>query len=162
MISLKNEAEIYRVGLIIGYFVKDDVIRWADKIIETQENYPYEIIEVSLLGNSSKPDIASKLSEITGIANHELILCVLFGLCSNSYKTNKFTADEICTLLYRLVSTKTDISMSQEIEQKIHYLSDGYYLASEGIYGNLKDICDDLKEFLDRYEAYAKEFSPYL
>ncbi|MCT8977029.1 hypothetical protein N4T77_10485 [Clostridium sp. CX1] len=58
MLSLKDQAEIYRIGLITGLLVKSDVISWADKIIETQENVEHEIIEVSLLESASKADIA--------------------------------------------------------------------------------------------------------
>jgi len=159
MLLLKDEAEIYRIGLIIGYFKKKDIINWADKVIETKENIEYEIIEVSLLENSSKADIVSKLREVKGILNEQLIINVLLGLLSYGYNSNKLSADEICTLLYHLVSNKIDISISNDIEQNIHYFSDGYYLATEGIYGDLKEICKELKEFLDLYTEYAEEFS---
>lgn len=158
MLTLKNEAEIYRIGLIIGYFVKCDVIDWVDKLIDTQESVEYEFIELSLLASSSKIEIASKLFDIKGIANEQIIINVFLGLCSSSYNSNEFNEDEICTFLYRLISSKIDISISSEIEETIHYLSDGYYLATEGIYGSLEDICSELKKFLDKYTAYAKEF----
>ena len=159
MLFLKDEAEIFRIGLIIGYFTKDDVINWADRIIETNENVEYEIIEISLLSNSSKADIASKLREVKGILNEQLIINVLLGLLSYGYNSNKFSEDEICTFLYHLVSNKIDISISNDIEQNINHLSDGYYLATEGIYGDLKEICKELNEFLDLYTEYAEEFT---
>lgn len=109
MLSLKDEAEIYRIGLITGLFVKNDVISWADKIIETQENIEYEIIEVSLLGSSSKTDIASKLFEVKGTPDRQHILNLFLGLCSNSYNSNKFTTDDICSFLYRLISNRIKI-----------------------------------------------------
>lgn len=158
MLSVKNRAEICRIGLVNGLFTKEDVICWADKIIETQEAVEYEIIEISLLGSSSKADIALKLFEVKGIPDNQNIINVFLGLCSDNYNANKFNADDICTFLYRLVSNKSDIHISSDIKQKIHYLSDGYYLASEGTYGDLTDICKDLKEFLDQYTDYAKEF----
>lgn len=131
---------------------------WLHPIIETQENVEYEIIEVSLLGSSSKADIASKLFEVLGTPDKENIINVFLGLCSDSYNVDKFNADAICTFLYRLISSKIDIPISFDITQKIHYLSDGYLLAYEGTYGDLKDIYKDLKEFLDQYSDYAKEF----
>lgn len=159
MLFLKDEAEIFRIGLIIGYFTKDDVIKWADRLIETNGNVEYEIIEISLLSNSSKADIASKLREVKGILNEQLIINVLLGLLSYGYNSNKFSEDEICTFLYHLVSNKIDISISNDIEQNIHHLSDGYYLATEDIYGDLEEICKELKEFLDLYTEYVEEFS---
>lgn len=158
MLSVKDRAEVCRIGLVTGLFTKNNVICWADKIIETQENVEYEIIEVSLLGSSSKADIASKLSEVRGIPDEKKIINVILGLYSDSYNSNKFNADNICTFLYSLISNKIDITISFDIEQKIYYLSDGYYLASEGIDGDLRNICRDLKEFLDQYTDYAKEF----
>lgn len=159
MLFFKEEAEIFRIGLIIGYFTKNDVINWADRLIETREKVEYEIIEVSLLSNSSKADIASKLHEIKGTFDENLIINVLLGLLSYSYNSNNFLADEICTFLYHLISNKIDVSISRDIEQKINYLSDGYYLATEGIYGDMTEICKELKEFLDRYTDYAEELN---
>jgi hypothetical protein len=159
MLSLKDEAEIYRIGLVTGLFTKNDVISWADKIIEIQESIEYEIIEISLLERSNKADIALKLSEFKGVTDKHKIINTFLGLCSYFYNNKEFTADDMCTILYRLVSTKVDISICSDIEQKIHYLSDGYYLASEGIYGDLESICTDLNGFLEQYLIYAKEFS---
>lgn len=158
MISLKDSAEIYRIGLITGLFEKDDIISWADKLIETRENVEYEIIEVSLLKSASKTDIASKLFEVEGIPSMHHIVNVFLGLCSIGYNSNKYNTDFTCTFLYRLVSNKIDIPIDFDIAKKIHYLSDGYYLATEGIYGNLEDVCRDLKEFLDKYTECAEEF----
>jgi len=159
MLSLKDEAEVYRIGLVTGLLMKNDVISWADKIIEMQENIEYEIIEISLLERSSKADVALKLSEFKGMPDRHQVINTFLGLCSYYYNNKKLTADDMCTILYHLVSTKIDMAICSDIEQKIHYLSDGYYLASEGIYGDLESICSDLKEFLDQYTIYAKEFN---
>lgn len=159
ILSLKNEAEIFRIGLIMGYFTKNDVIDWADKIIETQDEVEYEIIEVSLLVNSSKANIASKLKEVKGIIDGSLVINILLGLCSSSYNSKKFSIGEICGFLYSLVSNTTCIPIDSEIERIIHFLSDGYYLATEGIYGELTDVTRELKSFLDQYTAYSTEFS---
>jgi hypothetical protein len=158
MLSLKDTAEVYRIGLVTGLFIKNDVIKWADKIIEDEENIEYEIIEISLMQNSKTADIALKLDEINGIPNNQDVLYTFLGLCSYAYAKNKFSDDEICTFLYRLVASQTYIRLESDIEQKIHYLSDGYYLASEGTYGDLNVICKDLKNFLDLYSEYAKDF----
>lgn len=157
VLSLKDEAEIFRIGLIIGYFTKKDVINWTDKVIETQENDEYEIIEASLLEHSSKADIASKLAEIKGVTNNKYNINVVLGVCSASYRSNKFTEDEIFTMLYKLISA-LNISIDSEIWQSIDRLSDGYYLATEGIYGFPEDIRKELTEFLDRFYPYAQEF----
>lgn len=118
----------------------------------------YEIIELSLLKSGSKTDIASKLFEVEGKPNMHLIVNVFLGLCSNGYNSNKFNADFIFTLLYQLVSNKIDIAIVYDIETQIHYISDGHYLATEGIYGNIEEICRDLKKFLDRIPSTRKSF----
>ncbi|GFZ30399.1 hypothetical protein CSC2_09250 [Clostridium zeae] len=158
MLPLKDTAEIYRIGLVTGLFMKIDVIKWADKIIEYEENIEYEIIEISLMQNTKVEDIALKLYEINGIPNNQNVLNTFLGLCSYAYTKNKFTAHEICTILYKFVISKTHIPLASDIEQMIHYLSDGYYLASSGTYGNLNVICKDLKNFLNMYSEYAKRF----
>ena len=162
MISLKDQAELNRIGLVTGLFNKNDVINWADKIIEFEENIDYEIIEVSLLQSFPTKDIVSKLFEVKGVSNDENIINTFLGLCSNVYIRKNFTASEICDILYRLVSSQINLHISSDIEQKIHYLSDGYYLASEGTYGDLNEICTELQLFLSKYSKYANAFTSLL
>lgn len=160
MLSLKNESEICRIGLITGLFMKKDVISWADKIIEINDNIEYDIIEISLLGNSRDADITLRLSEIKGIVNNQLVLNVFLGLCLKIYNSDRLDAEQISTVLYNLISKKIEIALNcEEIEGDIHRLADGYSLAAEGVYGDLKDICIELKEFLDQYNIYAEDFS---
>ncbi|WP_160680567.1 hypothetical protein [Clostridium sp. C8-1-8] len=159
MLSLKDQAEINRIGLVTGLLTKNDVINWADKIIESEETIDYEIIEVSLLQSYPNESIASKLFEVKGISSDENNINTFLGLCSNAYIKKKFTAYEMCDILYRLVSSQINLHISSHIEQKIHYLSDGYYLASEGTYGDLNEICMDLHLFLNKYAKYANTFN---
>ncbi len=48
MDRIKEDAEFYRIGLASGYVNLEGVKKWADKLIEQNDNTSDEIIEISL------------------------------------------------------------------------------------------------------------------
>jgi len=61
---IKEDAELYRIGLESGDVNPNDVIKWAEKLIEKNDIPPDEIIEISL--SSGINEIISKLNHVKG------------------------------------------------------------------------------------------------
>ena len=157
MLSLKDETEVCFWGLLIGLLNRNDVAKWADMVIESRENVEYEIIDISLCATkSSLSELELKLSEIKGQANRQLVMKTILGLCSSKYYTNLLSTEDICSILYQWILIDSEL-YSSDIGTKIVNLTDGYDLAIEG-YGNLEDISNDIKKFLDQYTEYSIEF----
>ncbi len=158
MESLKKQASIYYLGLHIGYYSKSDVIKWSDEVIEkTKSEVDYRFIELSLSSSKSKESIASKLVEIIDHESFEDTAKIIYGVCLKKLKDKQFTLDEVATYLYRIANVD-QISISEEEFKMIMYLSDGYYLATEGMYGDIEKIYDDTILFLEEYAVYLEEF----
>ena len=151
--DLKINAEVFRLGLLIGYHSVQDVVKWADKQIEELEKPPYEIIEVSLSSNQKPVDVCSKLKLVIGEIDDELPIKIMLGLLNDSlYKTEKSTAD-ISYMLYLLSQHIPDTC--EWISTEIMYISDAFYLAEENIYGDLFEVIDKLKKFLIQFDKYV-------
>lgn len=59
-----DEAEVMRLLLLCNCIDVSEIIAWADGEIGNEENPPYPLIELSLLGNSNPLDVESKLHEL--------------------------------------------------------------------------------------------------
>ena len=155
--DIKLSAEVYRIGISIGLLTIEDIMKWADKVIEQYDTPPYEIIELSLSAKKKLEDITFSLTEIRGdFDDNDLPPKIVLGLL-NQYLN---TSEDMAYVIQKMDKLIKYLPDSYEgIEMEIHFLSDGYYLAEKNIYGDLKEIHANLKEFLIRFIEYTKYFS---
>lgn len=98
------------------------------------------------------------------MANHEfeLPMYIMLGKIRSEFINKNITVDNFFTYIYSLY---TQGCMSDKAVDQFSFLdrlSDGYYLATEGIYGEVEDIIqdalDDLKKF-DEYMGFLRDNS---
>ncbi|MEI5907078.1 hypothetical protein WAK64_08410 [Bacillus spongiae] len=153
--EIKLTAEVYRLGISLGLLPKEEVIKWADKVIEQMDDPPYEIIEVSLSSKKKLEDIVFILMDVKGEFDNELPPKIILGLLKETLNMTQDMSNVI-NILDMLIE---HLPHSCEwIETEIHYLSDGYYLAEQSI-GEHKDILNDLRRFLNQFVDYTKYLS---
>ncbi|UPW84372.1 hypothetical protein [Lysinibacillus sp. Ag94] len=89
--NIKVTAEVYRLGIMIGFYTVPDVIKWADHVIERFDNPPYEVIAISLSSQEKPIDVCSKLKLFNGgLTNDDLPSKILLGLLNEYFiSTNK-------------------------------------------------------------------------
>ncbi|MFB7155549.1 hypothetical protein [Lysinibacillus sp. NPDC056232] len=152
-------AEVYRLGILIGLYTVQDVIKWADNVIERLDNPPYEVIEISLSSQEKPIDVCSKLKLFNGgLNNDDLPSKILLGLL-NEYFLSINNVSDVFSMLFRL-SDHLQLEESNEwIEVEMNYLSDAFYLADQNIYGDLNEVGNNLKNYLSQFEDYAKYLS---
>ena len=156
MICLKEKAEIYRLGLIAGIFSKDDVINWVDAVIGEESNIDYALIEVSLNSTKNLEDIALELKNVKGEFDSKIVASILIGILALKFEENHDLGSEIASMLHKFAHNST--VLDNEVISKINELNDGFYLAEQEIYGNLKDMTIELHDFLKDYINFGKEF----
>jgi hypothetical protein len=161
MLTLKEQAEVCRIGLIVGLLSRQDVIRWADGIIEAHPDPDYAIIEVSL----NPPDMAARLFEVSGDAGRPAVTGTLLGLCAQRLQEGRLSMNEAAGILSRLDSdpscgrcgTRVEyaVAADEETAHTAYNLACGYFLAAEGCYGSLPAAEAALTGFLKQYIAFA-------
>lgn len=157
-ISLKDLAEVCRIGLEIGLFSRSDIVEWADRFITNNENSDYNIINISLNGNkSSLSDLERQLLDIKGDPDSELDYKIILGICSERYRLEKASIEDVSKILYQLLILSADLYQSA-VGQKLLGLTDSIDLALSGIYGDIEKIKSDTKELLAQWSDFSEKF----
>ncbi|WP_040952047.1 hypothetical protein [Gorillibacterium massiliense] len=157
MKDLKTTAGIYYLAVAIGYVERSNVVKWADFCIEHLE-VPYEFIELSLSGSKSIKDTLSILKTIYRTIEFDNPMRIMLSLIRSDFLKQKITEDEFFTYIFRLYEhgCMTDKAVTEF--SFLDHLSDGYYLATEGIYGNKEDVVQEALEDLEKYEKLITPF----
>jgi hypothetical protein len=151
--DLKVQAEVYRLGLLSGYFTNDDVINWADHVIAEEDQPAIEVIDIAFGKRLTSVDLARLLEKVKGEVKEDLPFKIMLGLYSKQLKTHDTTFAEIVKSLYLMLENRVTIP-DKEVEM-ILYFDDGFDLAVAGYYGNLQDLESELREFLNKYETFV-------
>ncbi len=156
--NIKLTAEVYRLGISIGIFTVQEVIKWADNIIDTLENPPYEIIDLSLSSKLNIEEFMLKLELIKGDVEQGLPPKIILGLF-NDYLNIQQNINDVITIMDKLIKHLPEDCEWMEME--IHYLSDGFYLAKNEIDGDLKGMTCEIKQFLNQFVDFRKCFGKW-
>lgn len=158
--SLKTIAEVYRLGLIIGYFSKNEVIQWADNLIEQMENPSSELIDVSMTASGKSADVAHALNLIRGDYSEELAIKIVLGMLYRRLKEQSNQSDivDVVDYLGRLTNAVSVDSMGEDVYWEIDSIGDAYYLVEQNIYGNLNEVQHRVEQLLQLYSKYALDF----
>lgn len=78
-LNINEQISYLEVGVELGIFSVSDAVQWADDQIATQEDPAYELIELSLMSDSNRYEIADQLVRIgaPSLNPAEVLLCLL-------------------------------------------------------------------------------------
>ncbi|WP_139492141.1 hypothetical protein [Brevibacillus dissolubilis] len=153
MHTLKTQAEVQSYGYQISYYTHDDVIRWADHIIETCPiiEIPRQIYDISLSKNKKIERVLEWLEDIPGETEENLPRKILLGHFYHEVTKEPAKLKEIISLMDRLVAVNTQYD---ELTFEVIPLTDGYGLA-EDIYGDIDRAAQAIIDFLAGFKDYA-------
>ncbi len=103
MLTLKEQAQVCRIGLVIGLLLQADVARWADGIIESDDSPDSALIDISLMGSSNLPTLLTALYDVQGDADSGRVVNAVLGICAVRLLRGSLTADEAAVVLDALV-----------------------------------------------------------
>lgn len=143
--DLYTELEVFRVAVLVGVYSKEDLIKYLDQLIDELDDVPYEIIEASM--GKKTDDILMIIKDFiyTYKVDESVVLGSLIKLIEKMYKEKSITIFEG---IYYLDNLKEYVKLDEYDMEFIMYLSDGYYLATEGIYGEINKIEIDFNIFM--------------
>lgn len=154
---LATEADLLRVGFIVGYFEKADIICWADRQIEACDDPPTDLLDLSVIRETHPIDVVNLLRSLgspvlpTSIDTH-------IGFLGLLYAEGAISTEHVIRWFYALVH---EPGITQEKQDRIYYLDDGYDLALTG-YGSMDDIERELGDFVAPYAHQLADNHPQL
>ena len=155
----KEEVEVYRLGLLIGYFSKQITVEWADKIIEKSDKPDYIFIETSLSKNKDKNEIIHLLESFKGKYNKNLPVKILVSLMHQDLKDDIITALEFSRYFNRLSEVSEVPS-----EDKIWMIcfDDEYEEARGGLFGDIDSLNKELINYFSKYKKFKFKFNDFV
>lgn len=160
--KMRDIIEVYRLGLIIGYFSIDDIIDWADYLIEMEEEPNFEIIEISLSKNRGRSYIIEKLNHMEYNLKSDLVPKILLGLIYKDFDMNKDSVDYLksfAKMLYELSLHISDESVGEDVKYEISIVED--YLESALYYDanfSLDSFLKNAEDLLEPFLGYAIDY----
>jgi hypothetical protein len=146
--------EVFRIALINGIIDKQEIVKWADEIIQSDSEPDYFIIEVSLSGHKDTNELVYLLNEYIGEKKPSISGRVLLGLLYKQFIIQQINLKKVVTAIYWLV-------WNGELNEKDKYLLYGldndYDLASSNITGSLKEVELNALEVLEMYKDFTIE-----
>jgi len=101
-IEIRSQAEAFACALEVGVVVVDDVVAWADTIIEREDHPHWAICELATCRREYPPDVVRRLREVPGVADVAVSRrLVLQMLCDSSAREPR-CASQVAHSLYNL------------------------------------------------------------
>jgi hypothetical protein len=152
MLTLKEQAEVYRLGLLIGYFKLSDAIVWSDYFIENTETVDVSVINVSLSCSKGINEVISQLDNVYGKHDQTIPVKTILGLLYKQLLEGEHRVHDIVEKLYTLSHYVTKAQVDEEIAYFMNVADDIFH-----IYG-VNEVTLRLKDLISVYEANADTF----
>lgn len=148
---MKEQAEFYRVGLLLGSLKLADVIAWCDSIIMAEALPDINIIEASISGSKGVNAVADALSQVRGDFDKSAVTRRIFRSMFDLVSQDRKQAPKIARQLYHM-AIDNDVP-NDEAEPEMWYFWDAIDLAVDGIHGDEEKLIDEMLQFLKTHSA---------
>ncbi|MBM0745549.1 hypothetical protein JOY44_29915 (plasmid) [Phormidium sp. CLA17] len=143
---MKEQAEFYRVGLLLGSVKLADVIAWCDSVIMAEASPDINIIEASVSGSKGINAVADALSQVKGEFDKRALTRRIFRSMFDLVSQDRKQAPKVAGWLYHM-ATDNDVP-NDEAEPEMWCFWDAIDLAVDGIYGDEEKLVDEMLQFL--------------
>lgn len=151
--TLKELAEVFRLGLMIGYYKPDEVIKWADSRVMHDNALGVSLIEVSLPGSKGINEVISKLDDVKGEQVIQKPARAILGLLYRDLASGKNSLETVTYQLYSLSNVLDERHVDKEILEELRIMDDYYHIYSQ------ETIREKIGELLEKFEDAAEQFT---
>ncbi|MES5929868.1 protein kinase [Bacillus cereus group sp. MG9] len=156
MESYQKLAHLYALGLGCGLWNREEVISWCDRLIETNDHPPYEIMEISLMSTAKMVCIESALLSYSRTVNEKTSVNILLSVINEKLNKKKWNVKRAITCSTRLLVNR-GVYWEEEYFD-LYSLDDSYELAKEGIHFDKEDVISAYIDTLGAFRVHFKEF----
>ena len=105
--NICEQAEAFRLLLIMGAASKPEIIAWADDLIATHDNPPGWLCDVSLAANEDEEAIQSKLRHLPCEGNRMIAAYSAIDRFAQAFRTGGIPAQTAARMLERWAASAT-------------------------------------------------------
>jgi hypothetical protein len=149
-LTVKDNAEFFRLGLQRLIFDTTVVAKWADQVIAAYDKPPLEIIEVTLSCNRGINEAIAALREVKGEHRPHVIIEMLLAYLYIKLMKGEISCELTVSTLYRLAQNEI---LPDDMFSEIMAIDEYWLLADEG-YEPIESAQSALKAFLEKHIRY--------
>lgn len=142
--------EVFRIALINGIIDKEEIVKWADEIIQQDDEPDYFIVELALSQSKGKYETISILKEYVGENESSVPYRVILGFLYNQFVNLRIDLGIVASSLY-WVSWKNG-ELNDKDKGVLYGLDDVYELGE-----SIEDIRLEILEILKMYKDFTIE-----
>uniref|UniRef100_UPI00260FE01A hypothetical protein n=1 Tax=uncultured Mucilaginibacter sp. TaxID=797541 RepID=UPI00260FE01A len=143
--------EVFSIALTNGLLDKSEVVKWADRIITSDSEPEYFIIELSLCGHKTLNDIVSLINEFIGKNKPQVSGRVILGFLYKQYLARKITLRKVVSTINWIV---WQADLTDEEKSFMYGLDEDFECAEDGIYGTVEAVEKETICFLETYKDF--------
>lgn len=152
-IKYQNLFKVFEILLKKNAVDSKFIINWADKVIDSQTELDYVIIELATESKNIN-DILSILNKNSQNSNIEVVSRAVIGILSNLLESETVNINRVSLMINEIAyyNGLTDLENTF-----LYGYGDFYDLALQKIYGDLDSIGKEIKEFISFYKGFNFE-----
>jgi hypothetical protein len=154
--NLREEAEAFRLLLLMGVVDKAELIAWADNIIAAREVVPEWLLDLSLAANENAAAIEANLRDLPGEWNPRSAAYAATDRFADEFqRKGKFTSPEAANML-------TIWAASAKVDEEVRSAAmTPQWIADEIPFGNAKDqdVVGAIDECIARFATLSASAS---
>ncbi len=149
-LTLKEEADWIHLCFRRGLIGKEEVIAWADSVIEAKEAPHPQVIEIAMAGGRFTDDVLRLLESIPGTSDPKRVRARLFRSMRRDLAEDETKLQRITRILFQMAVAGD--SPTPKAEAEMFGFDDAVELAAGGVFGNIGAVRREVLTFLDRWE----------
>jgi len=106
--EIRTQAEAFACALEVGAVVVDDVVAWADAIIQREEHPHWAICELATCRREYPPDVVHRLRDVPGVPDVAVSRGLVLHMLCESLTRDPRCASQVAHSLF-------DLAMADEI-----------------------------------------------
>ncbi len=156
---MDEEIKVLLLGLDSGLFIYQDILEWLDICLENDRVIPDDLYDIPFVKGNKTLQIRTILLECCKWNIEIMDIKIVLGVIYKQLEHDQLENDEALSIIYKLLIDNPIFNIDDEMERKIHYLSDGYFLATTDIYGDADEIIKEFTEWLRTYQEFSRDFN---
>jgi hypothetical protein len=145
MSPVREAATFYRAALWLGLKRGEDVVRWADRLLEAGPDAPSALCEVALTPPGDLTALRRALQPLSDERESEAVVDELLELAASDLLAGRRSSRETITLLGQM---RSGIALSDELFATLHPFGIQHMLGSVGVQSLLGDAEAQLRDWL--------------
>lgn len=152
----KEKITIFRICLESNIITLSQIEKWAENILMNSEtNRDDYILELCSAKSIGINEIVHVLKQNEAEIKNSEIWKIVYGITGVLFENKSIDLQKACYFISRVAN---EINYKTEYELFGMGLDDTFYLASVGIYGNLKHVEEELKKITQEHEKMVIDF----